>query len=130
MNAIPAQVVAIDGGDAALAFAEGRTLLLGNPGGKLAVGDAVTIGIRPEHCDVVDSGAIDLEVAINLIEQLGGETFFIVPRRASQDSRRRSRANCCARGDTLKLRFRRNHLHLFDAKGQALAHGATAAIAS
>jgi ABC-type sugar transport system ATPase subunit len=76
MNAIPGQVVAIDGGDAALAFAEGQTLLLGNPGGKLAVGDAVTIGIRPEHCDVVDSGVVDVEVAIDLIEQLGGETFF------------------------------------------------------
>jgi ABC-type sugar transport system ATPase subunit len=131
MNAIPAQVAAVDGGNAQLAFAEGQTLLLPNPGGKMAAGDAVTIGIRPEHCDVVDTGAVDLEVAIDLAEQLGGETFFYcsapgIAELTVQESGQLLRA----RGDTLKLRFRRDHLHLFDAKGQALAHGAAAAIAS
>jgi ABC-type sugar transport system ATPase subunit len=131
MNAIPAKVVALDGGDVALAFAEGQTLRLGNPGGKLAAGDAVTIGIRPEHCDVVDSGVADMEVSIDLAEQLGGETFFYcsapgIAELTVQESGQLLRA----RGDTLKLRFRRDQLHLFDANGQALAHGAAAATAS
>ena len=38
-------------------------------------GDAVTVGIRANHLDVIDAGKADLVMEVGAVEQLGGESF-------------------------------------------------------
>src|ERR671912_2528848 len=39
-------------------------------------GADLTLGARPEHIDVVDETQADLVITVNLVEQLGGETYL------------------------------------------------------
>src|SRR5215211_4795881 len=41
-----------------------------------ATGADVTLGARPEHIDVVDETRADLVITLELVEQLGGETYL------------------------------------------------------
>ena len=44
--------------------------------GQTASGASITLGARPEHIDVVDETQADLIITVNLVEQLGGETYL------------------------------------------------------
>src|SRR5262249_49449431 len=110
-----------------LTFGPNKAISLEAPGLRLAAGDTVTLGVRPEHCDLVTDGAGDLDAAIELAEYLGSETYFnceapgigpFTVRAAGQIRRQRS--------DILKLRFDRDHLHLFGGNERALLHGTVA----
>ncbi|MBK1842324.1 sn-glycerol-3-phosphate ABC transporter ATP-binding protein UgpC [Azospirillum sp. YIM B02556] len=85
-----------------------------------AAGTAATLGIRPEHVEPCQEAEADLTVRIELVEQLGGETFLYttgpndVPLTIRCDGQSR-----LARGDVLPVRFSRDHLHRFDAAGLA-----------
>ena len=39
-------------------------------------GADITLGARPEHIDVVDEAQADLVITLDLVEQLGGETYL------------------------------------------------------
>ena len=52
---------------------DGTVLALPAPQAPVEPGDAVTVGIRPEHFDGVGEGRLDL--TIDMLEHLGGETF-------------------------------------------------------
>ena len=85
-----------------------------------AAGAAATLGIRPEHVEPCDEADADLTVRVDLVEQLGGETFLYatgpndIPLTIRCDGQSR-----LARGDLLPVRLRRDHLHRFDAAGLA-----------
>jgi ABC-type sugar transport system ATPase subunit len=79
----------------------------------------VTLGIRPEHVLLVDSG---LPVQVGLIEQLGGNTVLygslsarqpVVVQVVGQSAIRR--------GDTVQVQFPPAACHAFDARGLSLA---------
>jgi len=124
MNAIPAEVVAVDAGGTRLAFGEGNTLVLDGAIGSVAAGDAVTIGIRPEHCELVLDGSADCEAVVEFAEQLGGETYlYCSAAKLEQLTVRQPGQHMKTRGDRVKLSFPRDCLHLFDAQGLALRHG-------
>ena len=125
MNAIEAKVSAVSGQEVVLAFGDGQRLALALPGERLAAGDKVTLGIRPEHCDVMPDGQADVEIAIDFAEHLGGETFFYgsAPGLAQLTVHQPGQL-MRARGDPLKLHLRRDRIHLFDGEGRALFHGA------
>jgi ABC-type sugar transport system ATPase subunit len=91
--------------------------------GSLAAGAQATLGARPEHIALAE-GAADLALTIDLVEQLGGETYFyagapglpqITVRLNGQVPRQR--------GDTLSVRFEPVQLHLFDADGKVVRPG-------
>jgi multiple sugar transport system ATP-binding protein len=128
MNILPATVLSAAAGQATLSFGAGNHLTIADEGGRLTEGMKISIGIRPEHCDLVDgSEAADLEVTVDLAEHLGGETYFYCSAPGPvQLTIHESGQLMRARGDTLRLRFRREHLHLFDAEERALYHGANA----
>ena len=44
--------------------------------GNAASGGDITLGARPEHIDVVDEAQADLIITLDLVEQLGGETYL------------------------------------------------------
>jgi multiple sugar transport system ATP-binding protein len=128
MNVVPAEVIAADAGGTRLAFGADNALMLDCLVAPVAVGDAVTIGIRPEHCEVVQDGPADCEAVIDLAEQLGGETYlYCSAPNLEQLTVREAGQQMTRRGDRVRLGFPRDRLHLFDAKGQALLHGHEAA---
>jgi ABC-type sugar transport system ATPase subunit len=88
--------------------------------GSLTAGASATLGVRPEHIALAD-GAADLTLTIDLVEQLGGDTYFygsapglpqITVRQNGQAPR--------GRGETLPVCLEPAHLHLFDAAGAAV----------
>jgi multiple sugar transport system ATP-binding protein len=91
--------------------------------GALAAGATATLGARPEHIALTEAEA-DLALTIDLVEQLGGDTYLygsapglpqITVRQSGQVPRQR--------GETLSVRFEPAQLHLFDAEGQAVRSG-------
>jgi multiple sugar transport system ATP-binding protein len=128
MNVIPAEVLSTDGVGTRLGFGAANSIVLDGAVGPLAVGQAVNIGIRPEHCELVQDGPADCEAVIDLAEQLGGETYLYcsVPNLA-QLTVRQAGQQMKTRGDRIRLDFARDRLHLFDAEGHALLHGHEAA---
>ena len=63
-------------------------------------------------------------MTIDLAEHLGGETYFYCSCPGlAQLTVHESGQLMRQRGDTLGLRVRRDHLHLFDRQERALMHG-------
>ena len=89
--------------------------------GQTALGASITLGARPEHIDVVDETQADLIITVNLVEQLGGETYLYgsAPGLPELTVRQDGQARY-DRNQRVGLRLEREALHLFDADGQAI----------
>ena len=89
--------------------------------GQTASGASITLGARPEHIDVVDETQADLIITVNLVEQLGGETYLYgsAPGLPELTVRQDGQARY-DRNQRVGLRLKREALHLFDADGQAI----------
>jgi multiple sugar transport system ATP-binding protein len=74
MNFLPAQVTAIDEAGTTVLLASGSSVMVPARPGSHKVGDAVTLGVRPEHLRLGADGEITGEVMV--VERLGGETFL------------------------------------------------------
>jgi multiple sugar transport system ATP-binding protein len=71
---LPAKVTAVDEIGTTVQLATGAALTIPvRPGGQ-RVGDAVTLGVRPEHMRLVGEGELAGEVMV--VERLGGETYL------------------------------------------------------
>jgi multiple sugar transport system ATP-binding protein len=118
MNLLPVQVVSqglVRIGEA------GQPITLAT--GALAAGASATLGVRPEHIAIAD-GAADLALTVDLVEQLGGDTYLygsapglpqVTVRQNGQAPRQR--------GEALSIRFEPAHLHLFDVEGRTVRPG-------
>jgi multiple sugar transport system ATP-binding protein len=89
--------------------------------GQTASGASITLGARPEHIDVVDETQADLIITVNLVEQLGGETYLYgsAPGLPELTVRQDGQARY-DRNQRVGLRLEREALHLFDTDGQAI----------
>jgi multiple sugar transport system ATP-binding protein len=126
MNVVDASVAAVRGDTVDLALPEGRKLSLPS-GGDLHVGQKLSLGIRPEHIDVVADG--ELEMTVDLAEQLGGETYFYATGKGlPQFTIRETGQAGRNRGDTVRIRPRPECVHLFAENGEAIQHGTVAAL--
>jgi multiple sugar transport system ATP-binding protein len=126
MNVVEASVASTDGSHAELTLPGSRKLSLSFGGDLLKAGQKVSLGIRPEHIDVVPDG--DLEMNVDLAEQLGGETYFYatadgLPQFTIRETGQAGRG----RGDAVRISPRRDCVHLFAEDGTAIQHGAVAA---
>jgi multiple sugar transport system ATP-binding protein len=74
MNFLPARVTAIDEAGTTVLLASGSSVVVPARPGSHRVGDAVTLGVRPEHLRLAADGEITGEVMV--VERLGGETFL------------------------------------------------------
>ncbi|TPQ30269.1 sugar ABC transporter ATP-binding protein [Bradyrhizobium guangdongense] len=119
MNFLPATVLS-DDGTLRLSVGE-REVALPRAASGLAAGARVTLGIRPEHIDIAhDTGM--LAATVDLVEQLGGETFiYATAPGLPQITLRQDGQSRFDRGDAVAIRFAPDHLHIFDATGAALA---------
>ena len=117
MNLLPAQVV---GSGQVTVGNDTRSIPLPSTG-QAASGASITLGARPEHIDVVDETQADLVITVNLVEQLGGETYLYgsAPGLPELTVRQDGQARY-DRNQRVGLRLKREALHLFDADGQAI----------
>ncbi|WP_322029387.1 sn-glycerol-3-phosphate ABC transporter ATP-binding protein UgpC [Paraburkholderia sp. J76] len=138
MNFLPARVAAIDSNGVSVALDEsGETVRLPVEGARLAVGEAVTFGVRPEHLELVGGSAVSVQDnqdtlaitrAITLIEELGEHSYVhldqpggaVLVAKAPGDAR-------LAGGDTAQFRASASACHLFAEDGFAVAPLAAAA---
>ncbi len=92
-----------------------------------SAGDKITVGVRPEHIDLADKGAGDLNVVVDLSEQLGGETYFYATPEAAADQSQitvhQLGQRLLGRGEVLGLKLRPHQVHVFGADGGILRHG-------
>ena len=119
MNLLPAKVRS-DDGVLRLMLGENE-LIFDRPTSGLKAGATLTLGARPEHIAIVSEGG-DLSLSIDLVEQLGGETFVYASTPGlPQITLRQDGQTRLKRGDTVAIRFAPGQLHLFDEAGTAVA---------
>jgi len=128
MNFLDARVAQIDRASASLEIAGGETLNLPFAIQGAAAGDAVIIGIRPEHFVVLfgpeEAGRADITVKVNLDEQLGGETYFYcVSAAGAPITIHQPGQRPLTRGEQLRLVLPPAAVHVFDAAGAMIANG-------
>ncbi|WP_137930995.1 ABC transporter ATP-binding protein [Mesorhizobium comanense] len=112
MNFLPATVE--KGGKADAVLADGQKLRLPD-GLPLNNGDAITVGLRPEHIRLSDDGALGGEVGV--VEPLGLSTQFYV-KLAGQPLCVFAMGRAGVKpGDIVRLAADPASLHLFDTKG-------------
>jgi multiple sugar transport system ATP-binding protein len=112
MNLVTGQIVSTGvriGGDSTLALERDQLALLHDAGLTEA-----TVGVRPEHLEVSDSGGID--VVVDLVEDLGSETYLYTHAAPDVQLVARSFSRMPARlADTVELRKKpEGVVHLFN----------------
>ena len=117
MNFIKGQVLRIAGNSATLGFA-GTDAVVNVAPGRLAAGDPVTVGIRPEHMEAGGAGATSLHGTIDAVEQLG-ESSYVYMKLASGDDVivRAPGETDAAPGGSYTAHVPTRALHVFDASG-------------
>jgi len=82
-------------------------------------GSSVTLGIRPEH--VVISNGSSLEMTVNLVEQIGSQTYLMGTLDGHKIRAVFGRSDDIRAGDKLPIAFPSERLHLFEtASGTSL----------
>jgi multiple sugar transport system ATP-binding protein len=104
-----------DGGG--IRFANGEAMDLPPPDGVPA-----RIGMRPEHIALVDPERADISGTIDVIEQLGSDTFvYVAVDQVGLITVRIAGLSDLAQGAPVGLGLDREHLHLFDDDGRTLS---------
>ncbi len=86
---------------------------------RVAVGDPICVGIRPEHVELAESG---LPMQVVLTEQLGGNTVLYGNLSAQQPLVVQVVGQShIKRGDTVRVSLPAASCHAFDAQGRSLA---------
>lgn len=110
-----------DGGQIRIASASfALELASSSPAGITSAGSNVILGIRPHDIDVASPGSGDVDGSIELVEALGAWSTIHVRIGAEKELIRVSvpSPSPARIGDHVALTFRRDRLHVFDAKSQ------------
>ncbi|MBD8064975.1 sn-glycerol-3-phosphate ABC transporter ATP-binding protein UgpC [Devosia sp. PTR5] len=83
MNFLPARIVQKDAGTAVIELVHHEGVRLSLPLAGGAVGDLVTLGIRPEHFGLPGEGAADMTLEVDVAEHLGS-TSYVYARAAGE----------------------------------------------
>ncbi|WP_406856283.1 sn-glycerol-3-phosphate ABC transporter ATP-binding protein UgpC [Alsobacter sp. KACC 23698] len=124
MNFFTGAVTQADGAGVTLRLGDRHAVSLPYGAAALPANLGVTLGVRPEHLEVVETGPADIEALITLAEHLGGDTFFtceaegLPPITVHQPGQLMR-----GRGEMLRLRIDAAAAHLFDRDGRILLHG-------
>ncbi len=123
MNFIPVQIAKAASKDVDLALPGGGKLKLAGAI-KVATGDQVLLGIRPEHIAIAKSGKGDVKGTLRVAEYLGSETMFYTTLADGTDVAVKADGLANAQvGAELQLQLPAKACHLFDAQGIALLNG-------
>lgn len=91
-----------------------------------AAGNTVTVGVRPEDLEIVDSSGSGLKVEVDVVEELGADAYVYGHTTLDGSDRdmvvRVDGRRPPMKGDTLYVRPQQGHVHLFDtSNGERLA---------
>jgi multiple sugar transport system ATP-binding protein len=119
MNFLPARVRAVVEDGVSVELDGGSAVTVPSRAGRLAVGEDVTLGVRPEHMRLANDGEIAGEVKV--VERLGGETFLYTQiNGAAMLVIQGDGEIATAVHDRIKVKLDPATCHLFDAAGLAL----------
>ncbi|CAM3802998.1 ABC transporter ATP-binding protein [Parendozoicomonas haliclonae] len=130
MNFLPVSVTSVVGQTVSVRLPDSQEITLNVEHGELAVGDSMTLGIRPEHFLHGESADITLQIKGDVIERLGGTTYvygeldgqtLIIEADGEKD---------IVRGELMDFSFHLNRCHLFDKDGIACKQLAVEAAAA
>jgi multiple sugar transport system ATP-binding protein len=120
MNFFAAQIVEANSREATVRLKSGATVRVEVDAGAAKPGDAVTLGIRPEHFDP-QATENPVEATVTFVESLGSTTHAYLAYPGVEDA-----ITCdlgghstLATGDALRVGIPANGCHLFDAQGKA-----------
>jgi ABC-type sugar transport system ATPase subunit len=120
MNFFDAKVESIEGGRARVAGAGFVDLDL--PAASLKAGDALTLGVRPEHLVRGVDGPFAAEGIVELVERLGEASFAYLRRADGRMFVAEVRGRLTpSRGETVTLVAAAPDIHVFDASGMRVA---------
>ncbi|MBO6758663.1 MAG: sn-glycerol-3-phosphate ABC transporter ATP-binding protein UgpC [Roseibium sp.] len=129
MNFLKAQVVDGTNGEARVSVPDAPDHILRIPlreGAQVAPGQAVTIGIRPEHFLGTPGGA-GLKVLVDVVENLGGIAYVYGRTNASQEVILKAESETPPRsGMAVTALVKDDYCHLFDDQGRTLSTSAGA----
>jgi multiple sugar transport system ATP-binding protein len=123
MNLLPASVVGLGASGCTVSLPGGGELAVAADVSALAVGDSLTLGIRPEGLRPAAEGV--LAGVVTVVEQLGALSLVhaqLDP--ATEVIAQLAGSEAFHHGDPIRLAVDAAHCHLFDAAGTAL-HGPT-----
>ncbi|VVM79138.1 ABC transporter ATP-binding protein [Pseudomonas fluorescens] len=121
MGLLKGKVTRVENQSCEVLLDAGTRITLPLSGASLSVGGAVTLGIRPEHLELAQTGDCSLQVTADVSERLGSDTFCHVVAASGEALTLRVRGDLASRyGETLSLHLNAAHCHLFDADGVAL----------
>jgi multiple sugar transport system ATP-binding protein len=120
MNLIPATVVTATAKSAMVETAQGDRIEVAVDASGAETGDAVTVGIRPEHL-TTGGKAGKLATTATFVETLGHATYAYVAYGDAQLTVQLPGDVRPAAGGALTLRAAPDQAHLFDASGEAFA---------
>lgn len=100
----------------------GTDIVLDTESHKLEVGDAITLGIRPEHASLTEcEQCIAFDLELNAIEALGHSTFIYASLKTGQDFRiKLDGHHDMGKADHVRIYVRRQNILIFDHRGKAL----------
>lgn len=102
----------------------GSSIRLDARGTAAADGAPVTLGVRPEHIEIVSDGEASLTGEIRLAERLGSETMFYLQASGGEEIAVKADGLASGKvGERLALRIPANACHLFDSSGKAIVNG-------
>ncbi len=114
MNMLPAKVTNISGEGATLQLPDSQQITVAVDISKVALGDRVTFGLRPEHLSVGGEGDHHLHFRTDAVERLGNSTYlFGVVGGFENYKVHLSGDVAVSRGDEIELSFNLENCHVF-----------------
>ena len=120
MNLLEAEVIRAEATGATVRTTGGETLSVAVDASRAAPGDAVTLGVRPEHLTLAGS-ANAIATTASFVETLGHATYAYLTHGAASDMLTVQLPGDVrpVAGDALTLHIAADQAHLFDADGMA-----------
>jgi len=122
MNFFPGRVVQVAGKQLTAAFEDDVdvTFTCATPQ-TLAVGESVTLGVRPEHFDVGEEGEAGFGGDVHAVERLGGETYVYLHTPSGKEILVHAAGDRAVNaGDNVKISFTLGQAHLFGPDEKAI----------
>ncbi|WP_250471404.1 sn-glycerol-3-phosphate ABC transporter ATP-binding protein UgpC [Caballeronia sp. GAFFF1] len=130
MNFLSGTIAQVQSDGVLVKYETGETQLVGVLPGNAKPGDAVTVGIRPEHLQPMPATSdYGVSASTMTVETLGDAAYLYAETSVAPDGliSRIPPLEKHARGQKLKLGAEPDHCHMFDAAGQAFARNAVQA---
>ena len=119
MNFVSAKVVSSKSNNTEVEMLNSK-LIINRFSSNIAIGDNVTLGIRPEHLLVNQDADASWESKVFVVEKLGSGTFLYLEKEGEPLVVETEGHSNIKVGDTIKVGFKADRCHLFDKSNEAL----------